>query len=116
MREPEYWEHLEFRICSEINAMYDPRLRGFWCDGLVPEAYAMDAHPPCITGRAWIGHGPRCQEQWRFTLLLPGRIGGQSSINWARLLPDENATGWLSLYPVEKRLELDPAKANSQPS
>ena len=56
-------------------------MRALWCDGFIPENYFLDRHPPTISGRAWIGIGKR-QEQWAFTLLLPGRVTDQSPITF----------------------------------
>jgi hypothetical protein len=65
---------------------------------------------PTISGRAWIGIG-KTQEQWAFTLLLPGRVTDQSPINWSTLIPADDTTGWLAPNRGARTLAIDPAAA-----
>src|SRR5207249_11554058 len=93
------------------------RLRFLWCDGFIPEQYLLEGPSPCIKGRAWICNGPR-QDEWTFTLFLNQRVGSPSEIDWAALLPPENATRWLAVDPPSKRIQIEPSAAvpdGSQP-
>jgi GrpB-like predicted nucleotidyltransferase (UPF0157 family) len=104
--ESDYWQRLEYRICREFEGFADERLRRFWCDGLDPEEYDLAAAEPCIRGRAWCG--PDGQDHWRFTLLVGPEMRSRAGLDWAALLPGAGLTGWLSPYPAEKRMVIDP--------
>lgn len=93
--------------------MPDNHLRFLWCDGLEPETYLFDQNPPRITGRAWIGNGPKEDQmhRWSFTLLLPPTAASHDLIDWASLLPADNTTRWLSIDLENRLLEIDPAAA-----
>jgi hypothetical protein len=110
MAESDYWVALEYRICREFAGMPENRLRFLWCDGLIPEQYLLEGRSPCITGRAWIGNGPK-QEEWGFTLFLNHPVGSPSEIDWASLLPPENVTRWLAVDPASKRIQIEPSAA-----
>jgi hypothetical protein len=90
--------------------MTDRHLRYLWCDGFFPQQYLLNDRTPRITGRAWICNGQK-QEEWDFTLFLPNPVGSRQQINWAALLPPENATRWLAIDPVRQRVEIEPAAA-----
>jgi hypothetical protein len=109
--EADYWVSLEYRICRELAGMAAKPLRCLWCDGLIPDLYLLDAGMPRITGRAWIGNGPRQQDEWMFTLMLPGPVGLRAEIDWASLLPPENVTRWISLDGVSRSITVEPAAA-----
>jgi hypothetical protein len=68
--ERQFWSSLEYRVSREMSGIEECRKVGLWCDGLVPEEYALDSTPASISGRTWIGSGRRQQEQWTFTVLL----------------------------------------------
>jgi hypothetical protein len=104
-----FWQALEFRICSEFAGFEDKHLRYYWCDGLVPDEYNLQADPPCIRGLAYCGQSG--QERWRFTLVLGAALGSEEEIDWHSLLPAEHATGWLSPHPKDRTLILDPLAA-----
>lgn len=108
MDEATYWEKLEYRICREFAGMADKRLQYLWCDGLVPGEYQLNEDSPRITGRAWIGNGPR-ESEWEFTLLLPVLFRSREEIDWASLLPPEEVTRWLSVNQAGRKIEIEPA-------
>jgi hypothetical protein len=108
--EADYWASLEYRICREFAGMSQRHLQYLWCDGLIPEQYLLDDPTPRITGRAWIGNGPR-QDEWEFTLLLGRPVGARAEIDWSALLPAENVTRWLALDQRCNRIEIDPSAA-----
>jgi hypothetical protein len=83
MTEPDFWPHLEFRLCREFAGLPDNHLRFLWCDGFIPEQYLLDDPSPRITGLAWICRGAN-QEQWSFTLLLNRPYGSRSESDWRR--------------------------------
>src|SRR4051794_35108819 len=73
--ESDYWARLEYRVCHELDGLRHTVARPNWCDGFVPSRYILSGHSPRILGRAWMGIGPRYQEQWEFTLLLGRPFG-----------------------------------------
>jgi hypothetical protein len=109
MVEKDFWLSLEFRICSEFAGFEDKRLRHYWCDGLCPEEYDLQAEEPCVRGLAYCGQSG--QERWRFTLLLGASVCSQTAIDWSLLLPADHVTGWLSPHPLERTLIIDPLSA-----
>jgi hypothetical protein len=68
--EADYWVKLELRVCRELEGMEDRAVRSLWCDGSIPEQYLLDDPTPRVTGRAWIGTGPRKQDRWELSLFL----------------------------------------------
>jgi len=115
MSEADYWGRLEYRICREFAAMQNWDLRHYWCDGLIPQRYHLEDSEPRITGQAWICYGQR-QQEWKFTLFLPEPVGSQDEVDWASLLPPENATPWLAFDSAGKRIQIEPAAAVPDPS
>ena len=115
MNEPEYWVRLEYRVCREFAGMPQTHLRYLWCDCFIPGQYLLDDPTPRITGRAWICDGPR-QDEWEFTVFLPHAVGSPDEIEWASLLPPENATRWLGLDPRAKRIQIEPSAAEGSPA
>jgi hypothetical protein len=115
MEEADYWGRLEYRICREFAGMQNWDLRHYWCDGLIPERYRLGDSEPRITGRAWICRGQK-QEEWEFTLFLPAPAGTPDDIDWASLLPPENATRWLAFEPGSKRIQFEPSAAVPDPA
>ncbi|MBE1488744.1 hypothetical protein [Plantactinospora soyae] len=109
MDEADYWLRLERRLCREFAGLDDARLRHHWCDGLVAGEFDLDAARPCVRGRAWCGRTG--QEDWTFVLLLGRAVASRQDIDWAALLPDENATGWLTPDPRERTMRIDPGSA-----
>jgi hypothetical protein len=112
--EADYWVSLEYRVCREFAGMPESHLRRLWCDGFIPEQYFLDDLTPRITGRAWIGDGPR-QTEWEFTHFLPHRVSSRDGIEWGLLLPPENVTRWLALDPRGKRIQIEPSSAVPDP-
>lgn len=114
MGEADFWEHLEYRLCQELDGLKDKAraLRRYWCDGVIPDRYYPDDETPRILGRAWMGIGGTTgQEEWQFTLLLDRPYDAPDQIDWSVLLPSPDVTKWLSVDPVRKRLVIDPLAA-----
>jgi hypothetical protein len=96
--EEEYFGHLEYRISRELRGMSDPALRGFWCDGFVPEKKFVVTKAGChIAGRVWMDNGKGNQFCWNFVVLLSRERLKRDDVKWAEQMPPENHTGWLSL-------------------
>jgi hypothetical protein len=110
MDEADYWRRLEHRICAEFTGFADRHLRHYWCDGLIPDEYDLDADEPCIRGRAWCGSAP-AQELWSFTLLVGHAANSPADIDWPTLLPEDHKTGWLGPDTHRKTLRIDPLAA-----
>ena len=106
MEEREFWVHLEYRICAESAGFADRRLRGFWCDGLIPEEYDLAGTESRISGVAFYGQSG--QERWRFTLVVGQEAASPRQIDWSALLPSDRLTGWLTPDPQNKTLRIDP--------
>ena len=97
MDESDFWAHLEYRVCHEIEGLKQPSLRRYWCDGFIPDQYEINEPSPHISGYVWMGVGPRHQEEWEFDLLLPGPVESRVNIVWSTLLPPPNVTRWLTI-------------------
>jgi hypothetical protein len=110
VEEADYWRRLEFRVCRELDGIDEYRRRGLWCDGFIPDEYALEGDPPCIRGTAWICPG-QTQQAWRFTLVLRQRPTHRHGVDWAALLPAETATSWLKLDSENRHIDIDPAAA-----
>jgi hypothetical protein len=109
--ETEYWSVLERRLTRELAGMEDASRRFLWCDGFLPEEYALDNRPPRISGRVWIGNGRR-QEQWTFVLLLAeGLVRNRQTLPWASLLPPDDVGGWVVVDLEQRRIRLTPLLA-----
>jgi hypothetical protein len=112
--EADYWVSLEYRVCREFAGMAERRLRWLWCDGFIPQQYLISEETPRVVGRAWIGDGPS-QHEWEFTLFLPHPAGSRDEIDWASLLPPEDVTRWLAVDLANKRIQVEPLAAVSDP-
>jgi hypothetical protein len=114
MDERDFWVALEFRICKEFASLQANHLRFLWCDGLIPDNYALDSNDPYIDGTAWMGgiggHPPSYQEQWGFRLLLGRHFRSISEIPWHTLLPEEDVTGWLTFDLKNKTMVINPSR------
>ena len=109
MNEADFWVHLEYRVCRELDGMRDERLRIFSCDGFYAEQYLIDDPNPRITGLAWMDGGGL--GQWHFTLVLPERMKGREALEWERLLPPDSVTRWLAIDQEHRHVEISPAAA-----
>jgi hypothetical protein len=105
-----FWVRLELRVCQELEAMRERQLQYLWCDGFVPQEYRLGGRSPEIVGSVWICNGAN-QAEWSFTLRLPPGWQTRTEIDWESLLPPANVTRWLSLDPVNRHLEMEPAVA-----
>jgi len=101
--ETEYFGHLEMRVSRELEGMRQPELRGWWCDGLLPEKFVVTRSGSHVAGRAWMDPGQRAspgrceQVLWNFVLLLGPRPVQRDEVPWSELLPPDDVTGWLLL-------------------
>ena len=108
-----FWDHLEFRVCREIDGLRRTDFRGLWCDGFLPDALEFTDGRPEIAGKVWMGRGGTTgQELWRFSLLLPRDVKTEADVDWASLLPAEDATGWLVLDKSRQYMKIDPSAAH----
>ena len=115
MTEKDYFAALEYRICREMLGMRDVRLTYMWCDGILPEQAIPSDRPRRITGRVWFGSSG--QECWDFVLMLGRSPVAREKIDWAKLMPPNDVTGWLSLDFKKRVMKIDPraAYADKQP-
>jgi hypothetical protein len=60
--ETEYFGHLEMRVSRELEGMRQPELRGWWCDGFIPEKLVVTRSGSHVAGRAWVDAGKRASE------------------------------------------------------
>lgn len=111
MSERDYWVHLEYRVCHELDGLRHRAARPYWCDGFEPSRYVLDGRSPRILGRAWMGIGPRHQEPWDFMLLLDRPVNAPEGIEWSALLPHPDATRWLTVDAERKHLIIEPSAA-----
>jgi hypothetical protein len=131
--ESEYFIHLEFRLCGELSGMRDEELRRHWCDGFVPWAFKVVDDIGRINGQVYPAHDcpahkrvkPRRGRKswdtksrnhqsgwWDFVLLLGSGIRDRNQVNWDKLLPGADVTGWLSLDFENKIVTIDPLAAH----
>ncbi len=111
MTEKEYFLRLEWRIGREMAGMRDPSLRHYWCDGLVPDQFAVSGDKCRITGLAYFGESG--QELWSFVVLLGSETTVREKVDWKSLLPGENMTGWLALDFEKKLIKVNPFRARA---
>jgi hypothetical protein len=109
LTETDFWLHLEYRVSRTLGRMPVARERGLWCDGISPGDFHLSDSQPRITGHAWIVHGQKRWDEWRFTLILPTRFGSRDEIDWSSLLPPDDTTGWLSVDESVRHIGIDPA-------
>jgi hypothetical protein len=112
MTESEFWDRLEFRICTELQGSPQKPLNWLWCDGLVADRYEFTADPPRIEGRAWFGQTGN--EQWTFTLTLPRAIHSMDDIDWTTLMPAQDDHGWLRVDEARKVLRINATMSQLQ--
>lgn len=110
MDEADFWLHLEYRVCTELAGAREKELRAWWCDGFIVGMY--ESERGRITGRVWMGQGPRHQEPFEFTLQLTHAKEDREQVDWARLLPGDEITDWLSIDFDKKVLAMDPGRSS----
>jgi hypothetical protein len=101
-----YRSRTVYRVQRKTLCLKSGRRLLLWCDGFIPEAYLLDRVQGRITGVVWMGMGPRHQEAWKFTLVLPFSVSGRADIRWSDLLPASEASGWLVVAPEKKEIEV----------
>ena len=97
MTETEYFDLLEKRVSTELAELRERELRNWWCDGFLPEKFVVTRSGSHVAGRVWMDPGNGAQTLWNFVLLLGPRPVHRDEVQWAELLPAEDATGWLFL-------------------
>jgi hypothetical protein len=116
MDEQAFWHRLEFRVCREMAGTRQGDLGLYWCDGFTPEIADLVARPPRISGRVWLARGGREQWAWAFNLILtPDALSDRGEVDWTRLLPPDDVTGWLSLDWAGKTMKVVPSAAYPDP-
>jgi hypothetical protein len=104
----DFWDRLEYRVCRELAAMEDGRLRALWCDGFIPQELRVEQGVAQIVGHAWMGAGPREQSRWTLVLFLRSGLSSEDEMPWSSLLPPEDATEWLEIDLENKELRVHP--------
>ena len=74
LNDREFWERLEFAATRWLDDAADHGLRRFWIDGFLPESAKNTKLGIDVEGVAWVGDGPRNQEQYRFIASLPQKM------------------------------------------
>jgi hypothetical protein len=85
--------------------MRQRELRGWWCDGFIPEKFVVTGKGCHVSGQVWIDNG-RTQTLWNFVVLLGPSLKSFDGVDWAMLIPAEDVTGWLSLDFDNKFLKI----------
>ena len=123
MTETEYFRHLEARVSRELALMRRPELRGWWCDGFLPEKFVVTGSGSHVAGRVWMDPGKqasgpeRCEQTlWNFVLLLGPRPTERDQVPWAERLPAEDATGWLFLDFDRRFMKIKLSAARPDPA
>jgi hypothetical protein len=112
--EAEYFGHLEMRVSRELAGMRQPELRGWWCDGFLPEKFVVTRSGSHAAGRVWMDSG-KGQALWNFVLLLGPRPVERDEVRWSELLPAEDATGWLFLDFDRRFMKIKLSAAHPDP-
>lgn len=97
--------HLEFKMSRSLKHHPNKFLNRFWCDGIIPDVYAVVSTRPAVSGRIWIVEGQH-QMKWSFRLLLglePERLQG---LNERSLAPDELSLSWFHLDLESQHVEM----------
>ena len=116
MTETEYFDHLEMRVSRELADMRQRELSRWWCDGFLPEKFVVTRSGSHVGGRVWMDDGSGNQALWNFVLLLGPSTGGRGEVEWAELLPAEDATGWLFLDFERQFMKVKLSAAYADPS
>lgn len=124
MTESDYFGHLEYRICGELSGMRRKDLRRLWCDGVVATGFEVIDGRAQIVGWAFMFYDCSPRERirkeqitgyWDFVLLIGSESRDCASVEWDKLLPAPDVTGWLSLDFDSKKMIIDPLSAYPDP-
>ncbi len=74
MRDTGFWVRLAYVSCGFLYRCEDKALRRYWIDDFLPEDITHTKHGAEISGIAWVGDGPRRQEEYRFLAVLPQKL------------------------------------------
>jgi hypothetical protein len=91
MTEDEFWLALRFRLnsSSELSSLG-------YCDWFTPKRYFLGPPNPRIDGRVGFLGGPGNGE-YEFSISLPTQCENLNDLDWSRLIPDPDTTGWAML-------------------
>jgi hypothetical protein len=70
----EFWTRLEYTASQRLENSDDTGLRRFWIDGFLPDGATNTRFGLDVEGTAWVGIGPRRQDQYRFIASLPQKM------------------------------------------
>jgi hypothetical protein len=94
----EFWLHLEYRISREFSASRDNGIRFLGVDGFVPGAVEPQLDQNRVLASAWVNGDHRMDGICRVTLFLDAAAADAfRSDDWRKLVPAEDAHGWLSV-------------------
>jgi hypothetical protein len=74
VNDQEFWTRLEYVATRWLEDSGDQNLRRFWIDGFLPENATNTKYGADVEGVAWVGNGPRRQDQYRFIASLPQKM------------------------------------------
>jgi hypothetical protein len=116
--EAEYFRRLEMRVSRELAGMRQKELRGWWCDGFIPEKFVVTRSGCHIAGQVWMDNGRHHQTLWNFVVLLGRSIVTRDEVKWAELMPAEDVTDWLSLDFENEFMKVKPfaARRDGEPA
>jgi hypothetical protein len=74
MDDREFWARLEYIASHWLNSSEEKAMSRFWIDGFAPTAVRNTKRGVDIEGRAWVGEGPRMQEEYDFVVSVPQKM------------------------------------------
>ena len=116
--EQRFWEWLEILVSNEISASGRADITGYRFERITVDRYLFDQSPARIEGTVWFLVGDRVRreqrghsDRYRFVLIVPGQSGVASpaELDFEALVPEEGYTGWLTIDPGNKLIEIDPS-------
>lgn len=91
LNDREFWTRLEYSASQRLENSDEEGLRRFWIDGFLPETATNTQAGVDVEGTAWVGIGPRRQDQYGFVVSLPQKMLQRKGASFAieRLSLDE---------------------------
>jgi hypothetical protein len=74
LQDAQFWLTLEYGLSGWFRTCADSSLRGFWCDGFIPQAASDSKGGVEVKGIAWIGGGRNEQHKCAFTASIPQKM------------------------------------------